>query len=278
MAMKDDTKGEDDGSSNFEFSSKINAILEHRIHRKSAARWARNLRFLTFDNDEDSANIEPMSRLGREQCTRCELRVPPPAGHICAAHLLLKKHSKAREKRLKEYADPCLHVQDASCEDCSHIPLFPNRGKITRFRIRRLKPKDTKPSKFSRCCHFVAVSYCWSSQSARKSAEDETDDEQYQILEEDRETIRQARAPKDTIDRAVKFAAENGFRMIWIDQVMCFPMMWQNSVRLPDTKSRNASSKITSMKKSLLSKRWTMCMLGQICQLDYFKRHFNSVI
>ena len=35
-------------------------------------------------------------------------------------------------------------------------------------------------------------------------------------------TVRPIRAPKDTIDLAVKSAAQNGFRMIWIDQVIQF--------------------------------------------------------
>ena len=31
--------------------------------------------------------------------------------------------------------------------------------------------------------------------------------------------VRPICAPKDTIDRAVSFAAQNGFRMIWIAQM-----------------------------------------------------------
>lgn len=241
--MRDDTKGDDaESSGHFEFSSKINAILEHRIHRKSAVQWARNLRFLTFANDEVDAGVEkssdfaPTKELRQGQCTRCEQRVPPPAGHICATHTLLKNDIKASEKQLKEYADPCTHVEDASCEDCLHMPLFPNHGKITRFRIRRLKPKDTKASELSTCTHFVAVSYCWSSQSARKPTGSKADDEQLQVLEEDGITARPTRAPRDTIDRAVKFAAENGLRMIWIDQVKHFLPIHQCSIhRLTQT-------------------------------------------
>ena len=33
-------------------------------------------------------------------------------------------------------------------------------------------------------------------------------------------TVRPIRAPKETIDRTVDFATQNGFRMIWIDQVI----------------------------------------------------------
>ena len=235
--MRDDTQGDDTDSGHFEFSSKLNAILEHRILRKSAARWARNLRFLTFANDEIDAEVEKSSDfavtkgLRQGQCTRCERRVPPPAGHICADHALIPKSDiKASEKQLREYANPCTHVENASCKDCLHMPLFPNNGQITRFRIRRLKPKDTKPSELSTCTHFVAVSYCWSSQSTRKPAESKADDEQYQVLEGDGTTIRLTRAPRDTIDRAVRFATENGIRMIWIDQVKHFPPIRQVNI------------------------------------------------
>ena len=99
------------------------------------------------------------------------------------------------------------------------IPLYPNRGRVTKFRIRRLKPKGTKQSELGICTHFVAVPYCWPTPSAQNSGETKRDGEQYQVLEEDMKTVRSIRAPKDTIDRAVSFATQNGFQMIWIDQV-----------------------------------------------------------
>ena len=85
------------------------------------------------------------------------------------------------------------------------LPLLPNRGRATEFRIRRLKPKDTKQSEFGFCNHFVAVSYCWPSSSAQRSGEPKRDGEQYQVLEGDMKTVCPIRAPKDTIDR-VSFA------------------------------------------------------------------------
>ncbi len=225
--MRDDTRGDEAGSGSFQFSSNINAILQHRFQRGSAVRWARNLRFLTFAGDESYRNTktpqEPDSVKGvcRGQCTRCELRVPLSAGHICATHAQTRiPDIKAYEKRAKEYNNPCIHVENASCEECMKIPLFPTRKKTTKFRIRRLKPKGTKQSDLGICTHFVAVSYCWSSSSAQRTGESNADCEHYEVLEEDMKTVRPIRAPKDTIDRAVKFAAENGFRMIWIDQVV----------------------------------------------------------
>ena len=112
--MLDDTQGCDNNLSSFRLSSKINSILEHQVHRKSAARWARNLRFLTFDDDSSTDNVkhDGLSRRSKQgQYTRCELRVPPPAEHICAIHAQINKSDiKANETQLKEFADPCTHV------------------------------------------------------------------------------------------------------------------------------------------------------------------------
>ena len=223
--MRDDTRA-DEQSGGFEFSTNIDGILQHRIQRTSAVQWARNLRFLTFAGDEKYPDIQSPERssstkgLHLGQCTRCELRVPPPAGHICATHAHVKKDIKAYEKRAKDYSNPCIHVEDVSCEECMHIPLFPNHGKATKFRIRRLKPKGSKQSELGACTHYVAVSYCWSNSGTQKPGEPNTDGEVYQVIEEDAETVRPIRTPKDVIDRAVSFAAQNGFRMIWIDQVI----------------------------------------------------------
>ncbi|KZL86141.1 hypothetical protein CI238_09115, partial [Colletotrichum incanum] len=46
---------------------------------------------------------------------------------------------------------------------------------------------------------------------------DNPNDEPYEVVEEDG-TVRKVRASRNTIDRVVAFARENGFRMIWIDQ------------------------------------------------------------
>ena len=222
--MRDDTRADEAGSGGFAFSTNIDGILQHRFRRTSAAQWARNLRFLTFAGDEKDTDIESPERsnstkgLHLGQCTRCELRIPPPAGHTCAAHVT--NDVKAHEKRAKDYENPCVHVEDASCEECMHIPLFPNRGRATKFRIRRLKPKGSKQSELGSCTHYVAVSYCWSSSGTEKPGEPDTDREMYQVIEEDTETVRPIRAPKDVVDRAVSFASQNGFRMIWIDQVI----------------------------------------------------------
>ncbi|KAF2141542.1 uncharacterized protein K452DRAFT_287510 [Aplosporella prunicola CBS 121167] len=211
-----------------QLSSNVEEILTHRTHRHFAAKWAKNLRFLTFDDGSDASAPDEPEISAKGQCTRCTQQLRPQAGHICAAHDLRKKTPdvRAREQKLKEFADPCIHIEEASCDDCRRIPLFPTSGKVTRFRIRRLRPRHTKPSELSHCSHFVAVSYCWSSPKAFGTAGTEPN-EPYYVVEEDM-TRREIRASKDTIDRAVAFAAQNGYRMVWIDQV-CYegqPKLW----------------------------------------------------
>lgn len=204
-------------------SDHVEQILEHPIARLHARQWARSLRFLTFDDAEDVATEgngslvkvagpgqDPeSSRPLRGQCQPCERREPLPSGHRCSQHKFRDELAKKREEELIKYSDPCVHVRDHSCDSCQHIPLFPNKGKVTRFRIRRVYPPDVKGT--ASCDHFVAVSYCWSS-------ENNTGSKPYQVVEEDG-TVRDVRAQNGTLDRVVAYARENGFRMIWIDQV-----------------------------------------------------------
>ncbi|KAH8589924.1 hypothetical protein B0O99DRAFT_676412 [Bisporella sp. PMI_857] len=221
--MRDDTMG--DEVNQIQFSSNIDEIIKHQTHRKHAARWARNLRFLTFNYEDtleaNDTNVdgEIIDVLKKGQCTRCETRVLPSAGHICSAHGSQggnRDYVKQHEQQLRDFAYPCIHVTEKTCDDCRAIPLFPTTWKVTKFRIRRLRPKGTKTSRLANCTHFLAVSYCWSSQNNRKTNR-LSDQANYQVVEENGR-IRSIRAPKDVIDRSVAFAVQNGFRMIWIDQ------------------------------------------------------------
>lgn len=218
--MIDDTR---DASSpgSFRLSGQIDAILQHSVHRSKSDRWARNLRFLTFDDsplDHPPESSEPREHR-KAQCSWCEQRIPPPAGHMCVTHEFPCKRDEW-EKQRKRFSDPCVHVENLTCEDCQHIPLFPTNSKVTRFRIRRLRPKDVQPDDLSPCSHFLAVSHCWASQpnSAPENDLQKVTDEPYMVVEEDG-TIRPMRAQKVTIDRVVDYATQNGYRMIWIDQV-----------------------------------------------------------
>ena len=281
--MKDDTRGDEVSFAGFQFSSSIDEILQHRFQRPSAARWAKNLRFLTYAGNEDEIDVQmpevldssKEQRLG--QCTRCELRVPPSAGHICATHAKPRQPDiKAYERKTKDYSNPCIHVENACCGECMQIPLFPNRFRATKFRIRRLKPKDTRPSRLGVCTHYAAVSYCWS--SAQRSGESNAGSEKYQVLEEDMRTVRSIRAPMDVIDRAVSFAAQNGIRMIWIDQVIDLPRLNMLDFIAPDTVPRNASSRIMRLRKNGVSKRWTLCIPMRTYQLACFVQLLSFAI
>ena len=281
--MRDDTRGDETTSAGFQFSTSIDEILQHQFKRPSAARWARNLRFLTYAGNENDIDVQMPEvfdssneqRLG--QCTRCELRVPPPAGHICAAHSKTRRPDiKTCERRARDCGNPCVHVEYASCEDCMQIPLFPNRCKATKFRIRRVKPKGTRPSELGNCTHYLAVSYCWS--SAQRSGEYNAGGEKYQVLEEDMRTVRPIRAPMDVIDRAVSFAAQNGIRMIWIDQVIDLPRLNMLNSIAPNTVPRNASSRMTRLRKNGVSKRWILCTPMRTYQLACFGQPLSIAI
>jgi hypothetical protein len=225
--MLDDTKHLEGGRTPFRLNlcSEIGQILTHQIVRARAERWSHDLRFLTFDDngarckeqglivpdeyDDAVEEIRPSPAPIIGQCQRCELRVPVPSGHQCGSHL--GPHlDQRREKALQEYANPCVHVCELTCNECRHIPLFPNHGPVTTFKMRRIDPDA-----WTRCRHFVAVSYCWAAQT---SGPDEVLKAPYVVIEEDGKP-RNMRASTATIDRAVDFARQNGFRMIWIDQV-----------------------------------------------------------
>jgi hypothetical protein len=217
-------------SSHFELRRYADLISSHQTDRRRSLRWARNLRFLTFD-DVDNEKLAEQSRPLTGQCQRCHEGVLPVPGHVCAAHHFLdprSSHARIRERELRSFPNPCVHVKEASCPDCSHFPLFPNDYQPTRFRVRRLRLKDAKPSDLSTCNHFVAVSYCWSSSGQGSGAAGSA--EPYQVIEENG-IERRARASKDIIDRAVNFARQNGLRMIWIDQVGYTNMLCHISYR-----------------------------------------------
>lgn len=199
----------------------VDQILRHRIIRDHAKKWADSLRFLTFDDSEEDVQSSTVTTGTSQetlpaiegQCQPCQARLPIPSGHLCSQHQLPSHLVENYEARLREYANPCVHVQQHSCKDCQNIPLFPNKGKVTKFRIRRVYEPSSETLR--NCDHFVAVSYCWSSEDKGSNPNEEP----YKIVEEDGKTVRSMRASNSGIDRAVNFARENGFRMIWLDKV-----------------------------------------------------------
>ncbi|KAH8664370.1 heterokaryon incompatibility protein-domain-containing protein [Xylariales sp. PMI_506] len=227
--MEDDIhpKGRIASHASARLSTEIDRLLKHLAPRHDAKRWARTPRFLTFDDGDESVpsslssatgtGSSPVSNSG--QCRRCAEQVPLPSGHICAVHSnvhMTPEQLTAREESLKNYTSPCVHVKELTCDICRHIPLFPNTGEVSTFKIRRAALPTREGDEATSCQHFVAVSYCWSSQGS-DNAEEEPDSKPYTVVEENG-SKRAMRASKGTIDRAVAFARENGFRMIWIDQ------------------------------------------------------------
>lgn len=214
------SEGDGNRSVQIELAKYADIISRHRTDRKSSQRWARNLRFLTFDenneNDDDEDTIIRGNVGIKRQCQQCEQTRKPLPGHVCAAHRLKvdSRYLKARDKGISKYPDVCVHVREASCQSCEHIPLFPNSPEQIRFRIRKIQaPDSTKQPELPACNHFVAVSYCWT------DGQPSDQQDNYTVVEEDGVTTRAARAPKNVLDRAVHFCRQNGMRMIWIDQV-----------------------------------------------------------
>jgi len=208
----------------FELKRHVDTILQHKSSRAYAEQWVKNLRFLTYDDSEmvERANSTELrdhadSQL-IEQCLPCEHKLPlaplPHQGQTIPRTAKSRASMQRRNREAQKYDNACVHVQKVSCSDCRHIPLFPNQGLVKKFRIRRLRPIDVRPQDLPVCCHFVAISYCWSSS---EYSEDKLDGS-YSVIEEDGQK-RSARAPRSVLNRAVEFARHNGVRMIWIDQV-----------------------------------------------------------
>ena len=216
--MIDDTKFLEKGinTSRTNLFTGNDEILKYQVVRAHAEHWSHDLRFLTFDDPELSRDdIDPAQSKDIEedveeirsshpitgQCQRCE---PRHSGHAFESDFSVKSKDK-------EQVENCVHVAKLACSFCEQIPLFPNQGCITNFRIRRIDPKA-----WAVCRHFVAVSYCW---TAQDSGVDGHPEAPYKVIEEDG-SIRDTRASNSTINRVVDFARQNGYRMIWIDQVI----------------------------------------------------------
>lgn len=278
--MIDDTRTVDCTVTESQVASSIEEIRQHAISRLLAKRWARSLRFLTFDDEDgfetdhlispqpsenpnSESNAPYSSPKRKEMCARCEFGVRlPSTGHHCAFH---KGPSRSfpDENFNKADLDACSHVRDLTCSYCQHVPLFPSHGKARRFRIRRVvperetlpEPQEWDPIEYNEfpCSHFVAVSYCWESQFANFDGEEEgVDEAPYTVVEEDG-SIRPARAPRSTLDRVVAFAAQNGYRLIWIDQVSGILSVYFTTCLQV---SRSAYNKMMRLRRILLLTQW----------------------
>lgn len=211
--------GDKDGNGRIDIAKYADTISQFCTDRKPSQRWAQDLCFLTFEEEEEAVVLGNVGI--KRQCQRCEQDLKALPGHVCAAHRLNAdpKYLKARERGIAKKLDNCVHVSEAACQDCEHLPLFPNTGRPTKFRIQRLRPKHGQSTRPSRCNHFVAVSYCHSDFEQSASSPGLKEEDPYIVVEEDGVTERPIRAPRTVLDRAVDFCRQNGMRMIWIDQV-----------------------------------------------------------
>lgn len=199
-------------------------ILQHRYHRNAAVRWAERLRFLTFAGGEGYtyAKMPEGSDSTKKKPTPGSMHSLWSASfasgrtHMCyPCSALMTLTSRRTRNEPKTVPTLAYTSKNASCEECLQIALFPDGGKASKNSHPKAQTKGARGrSELGLCTHFVAVSYCWSSPSAQKSGEPDTDGEPYQVIEEDVKTVRPIRAPKDKIDRAVGLAAQIGFRMI----------------------------------------------------------------
>lgn len=150
----------------------------------------------------------------RNHCSRCS------GGDydVCDTCVASSKHCLDAEHDLEKiqvfkFGD-CVHINARSCDDCKDYPIFPHQGEVANFRI--VQPGEGQ--RFSSCDHFIAVSYCWPTPLYDSEGNMIHHEGRYSVKDA-HGNVRKNRAPEDVITRAVKFAAQNGIRLIWIDQV-----------------------------------------------------------
>ncbi len=135
---------------------------------------------------------------------------------VCEECIASGKHCLDIEHELEkvpvfQFGD-CVHVNARSCNNCQDVPVFPDR-EVTNFRM--VQSGDGQESS---CDHFIAVSYCWPSPQYDSNGDMVQHQGQYTVKDQ-HGIVRKNRAPEDAITRAVRFAAQNGIRLVWIDQV-----------------------------------------------------------
>ncbi len=276
--MIDDTREESTLEYSHSLSAEIVQICKFRTDRRAALEWARNLRFLAYDDSYDD-NVQKQRK---QECSRCYTRfkslpidqhdsLDPMLFHVCDKpfhnnHKLTAEEFKTHPMRFmcdvcdrgiwqgsrshcgiclagdfdvcdacvasgKHCLDTdhdleqvpvfqigeCVHVNARSCRDCARMPLFPNEGEATKFQIVQLEKEEDAGGKYSNCDHFVAVSYCWPPPQYDMEGNLKQHNGRYSIKDQNGRR-RPNRAPEDVITRAVAFAAQNGIRLVWIDQ------------------------------------------------------------
>ena len=141
-SMVDDIRTPTLGEYGADFVAEILEIGRHRMNRGSSHQWARNLRFLAFDDDTSVKRFRRTSSLrstSRPTFTR--------SCRVCS----LRNDAEAE-------ATPCEHWSEHSCQECQDITPFPKGQKVTKFRLLQLRDPYIIPFKPSVCNHYLAVS------------------------------------------------------------------------------------------------------------------------
>ncbi|PVH81654.1 hypothetical protein DL98DRAFT_571010 [Cadophora sp. DSE1049] len=279
--MIDDTQNPSGVEYPYSLSAEIVEISKHQTDRNDALQWARNLRFLAYDDSYDdeiqkrqqncavchaTLKVKPLEQRdilehklhhvcdtpfhsnhisspeelktspmrfncdvchrgiwagSRHHCGQCLSGKYEGSFDLCDACLTAGSHCLDPDHDLEKIPifkfGECVHVNARSCGDCEKIPLFPNEGEATKFQIVQLKNGEDSQAAFSNCEHFVAVSYCWP--PPQYDAEGNFIQHRGRYSVKDLQgRVRPNRAPEDVITRAAEFAAQNGIRLIWIDQ------------------------------------------------------------
>jgi hypothetical protein len=257
--MIDDTRnggavsGSDDSPR--DFAAEVIDLIQLRSDRDDAYIWARDLKLLAFDEDIDHADATTPYRLA--QCGRCTsprtestdsegASTQPTWGcDTCRGLYRLQERFHCRFCNDGDYdlcrrcvaqgaacPDPghtlsyspeiCEHLLARSCRPCQFVPPFPSAGPVESFRVIRQsslpKRKEDSDDPLEQCTHFVAVSYCWPHEDGRLAQRQDACQGRYTVRDVDSRG-RPNRAPEWVLDRAVAFARERGFRLLWIDQV-----------------------------------------------------------
>ncbi|KAH0538935.1 hypothetical protein FGG08_004526 [Glutinoglossum americanum] len=159
----------------------IHRIRKHLLSRDMASKWASRLRFIAMPGETRQGYDGPDNQESAgdgEGSDACEDGLNGDMEHLTSSTTFT-----------------CL---------CINLPYFPQGG-VSTFVVTASEPADLPD-----CLHYVAISYCWESQS------DTTPEHAYSV--QTSRGTRTSRAPKEILDRAISYAAYYDVRLIWIDQ------------------------------------------------------------
>lgn len=169
------------------------------LRREDTQKWAQNLRFLVYGGDysEEERDEDKDDEDEDDEDEYDEDEDETEAGD-----------SEDREDG-GDREDGDNWSPFSECVKCRGLPYFPHWSHVKELRL-------TSDLELGDCSDYLAVSYCWS-QDRSDSSSSSTTKPNYVISKPDG-TKRPSIAPKEILDRAIYIAANNGLRLIWIDQ------------------------------------------------------------